>query len=142
MLYSQKVKHHYAPGSILLLNANSVLGKIDPDSNSPLALQKFDLLLNILQSDGPLVVAVTETWLSRNIGSSKFLVSGYQPVIRCDRVGKRGGGILTFVRDDVQVKRLIPYEDQDFETLFLDSKLHKGKTCLLAVCYRPDWVGH
>ncbi|CAF0811810.1 unnamed protein product, partial [Didymodactylos carnosus] len=142
MLHSQKVKHHYAPDSILLLNANSILGKIDPDSNSPLALQKFDLLLNILQSDRPLVVAVTETWLSRNIDNSKFLVSGYQPVIRRDRVGKRGGGILTLVRDDVQVKRLIPYEDQDFETLFLDLILHKSKTCLLAVCYRPDWVDH
>ncbi|CAF4575430.1 unnamed protein product, partial [Didymodactylos carnosus] len=89
MLYRQKVKHHYAPDSILLLNANNVLGKIDPDSNSPLALQKFDLLLNILQSDRPLVVAVTETWLSRNIDNQKFLVSGYQPVIRRDRVGKR-----------------------------------------------------
>ncbi|CAF1189375.1 unnamed protein product [Didymodactylos carnosus] len=106
MLYRQKVKHHYAPDSILLLNANNVLGKIDPDSNSPLALQKFDLLLNILQSDRPLVVAVTETWLSRNIDNQKFLVSGYQPVIRRDRVGKRDGRILTFVRDDVQVKRV------------------------------------
>ena len=54
-----------------------------------------DIFLKSFESEYH-VVAFTETWLNNNIPNSKIMCGNYQ-ILRCDRNGKRGGGVLIVV---------------------------------------------
>ena len=49
-----------------------------------------------------LMVAVTETWLSPDIFDSEVTHSfpGYS-LLRCDRVGRQGGGVALYIKEDL-----------------------------------------
>ena len=48
------------------------------------------------------VLCVTETWLT-NL-SINICINGFQPPIRRDRCGKRGGGVAIFVRNGIPMQ--------------------------------------
>ena len=91
---------------LLNCNAQSVLPKID----------ELQVLCENHQTD---VVAITESWLSKDIASDLLCIDGYQDPIRNDREGRRGGGVVAYIREGLSSKHWKELEAPEAESLWL-----------------------
>ncbi|CAF0789624.1 unnamed protein product [Didymodactylos carnosus] len=127
------------------MNVNRLMASFDNSKNAistphPITVKKFEILASLVELEKPAVVVITETWLDDTVLDSELLLNGFQVPLRRDRVGKKGGGILIYVRNNLSCKQLTEFDNADFETLFCSIQFSKSKTILLSACYRPDWI--
>lgn len=85
------------------------------------------------------VIALTETWLSNDLGDSELSLTGYT-VFRCDRSHKtsgylRGGGVLIAVRSTLKCNRIV-LQEENIEQVFVLLEL-AGRTVIIAAVYLP-----
>ena len=109
-------------------------------------LKKIDQLRAILEGSQIDIIAISETWLNSKIDPQMVNIQGYK-MYRLDRevkkhklVRKRGGGLITFVRDtymDVYVQEDANVSSADIEIQWLKIQRNNSKTILLANVYRP-----
>ena len=93
------------------------------------------LIDHSLHGSPPDIIALCETWLTKNSPIPKIL--GYKLVQKC-REDKRGGGVALLISNRIQFKVLndITYEDPDVESCFVEIKLHT-RQIIIGSCYRP-----
>ena len=84
------------------------------------------------------VLCLCETWISSKYSDIELHINGCY-LFRCDRVGRKGGGVAIYARQTNKLvfNRLDINCDIDFETLFLEVKQVKAKTFIIACLYRP-----
>jgi hypothetical protein len=82
------------------------------------------------------VVCVCETWLNNSILSSEILPN-YGSVVRCDRVGRIGGGVLVAVKTGIQVTRRHDLELENTEIVVIELMKSNSKPVVLYTFYRP-----
>ncbi len=87
--HSRNLQHVYNSFSILYFNARSVLPKLSE-------------LASVAAQSSPDVIAVTETWLNPSVPDGALLLPNYSTIVRDDRTERRGGGVMLFIRDDLQ----------------------------------------
>ena len=66
-------------------------------------MDEVKAVLNIMNAD---IFAVTESWTNNDIGDEILRINGYQTAVRldrCDTERGRGGGIVVYVKNDVDV---------------------------------------
>ena len=81
------------------------------------------------------IIMLTETNLPHD-QISDFSISGFQNIIRKDRVGRTGGGIAMYVADHLGAIRMSEFELPDLEALWV--KVKAGHNVILfCTCYRP-----
>ena len=69
------------------LNARSIINKKDE--------------LNIMVDDiKPHIIGITETWANNDITDAELGLEGYA-MFRKDRMGRRGGGVLLYIKDNI-----------------------------------------
>ena len=97
----------------------------------------FNELKNIVHKYNFDSFLVTETWLSPIIPSEQVSINGYK-IIREDRVGRRGGGIALFHREDINVYKLNieNTNSASLEQLWVSFKIN-NVTFALGGIYRP-----
>lgn len=84
------------------------------------------------------VLILTETWLNSNIQDSEIYISGYN-IERRDRIGKKGGGVMMYIADDITYNRDLSIESRDLELLCIRVNPYKSNCPLFLVgLYRPD----
>jgi len=81
-------------------------------------------------------VLVTETWLDDSVGNSVITRNTNFNCFRCDRVGKRGGGVLILIPKYVKSYEIASFSDESFDALILSVLIGKI-TFTLANVYRP-----
>ena len=77
-------------------------------TNAQSVIRKMGELRVVVVEEQPEVVALTETWTNLDIADDLLKIKGYEMVAREDRSdtqGGRGGGILVYVRDDINAWR-------------------------------------
>lgn len=117
--------------TVFLTNANRIMNKLD----------ELYVLISNLKID---VVAVTESWLGANIPDSVLHLPNFS-IVRHDRQGRLGGGVMLFIRNDNAFKKLDDLLDScgDFEILWvlLRPKLlpRDVSVLILSVVYFPPW---
>ena len=84
------------------------------------------------------VLCVTETWLNPDRvkeGASLIHIPGYSPPFRCDRIGRRGGGVAIFVRHGLNASTIqLPPQ---LEAVGVQLHLQKRKMLNIVSVYRP-----
>lgn len=83
---------------LFLTNLRSLLGKFD------------ELYVHVL-SMKPDIVCITESWLDDTVDSSSINIANYN-VVRHDRLQRKGGGVLFYIKDTLQFELL------NIDTLF------------------------
>ena len=66
-----------------------------------------------------------------------FQVEGYQTHFRKDNYSKGGGGIMVYVRNDINAKRREDLEINNISCIWLEISQDKGKSFLIGNMYRP-----
>ena len=69
---------------------------------------KLNILIATIKTHDYDIVLVTETWLCEKILSSEINIKGYR-LFRCDRqIAARGGGVLLYIKDDLNAMEFAP----------------------------------
>lgn len=111
---------------ILLTNARSFSNKVD----------EFSIILSEKKPD---ICAITESWLDLDLPDSAIAVPEYS-IIRRDRDGQMGGGILCYIRSNYSYSII-----DDISLPILNSRTEflvfyvEDLTTLLIVIYHPHW---
>ena len=123
----------------MLFNAQS-LCSINKSTDGSLVsnLKSFQDLAFVENLD---IIIVTETWLNDNISNNEILSTGYN-IIRKDRSsGKRGGGVLIALRNNIPYNLVSPGGwSRELEIAAVEIELINTKKTLICVCYRPPCV--
>lgn len=81
------------------------------------------------------VVALTETWLSSSVSNDEIFQCAKQyKVFRCDRLDRRGGGVLLAVQDSIECFSVPILTDIESTWCCIRTGF---KNLILGVCYRP-----
>ena len=119
--------------SLLLTNANRICNKLD------------DLSV-LVQAHNPTLIAVTESWLDDSIPDSAISLRSFS-VLRRDRQGQPGGGVLLYVNNSIMSRRLTDLVDNDcsseFEILWALLRPHflprSTSVLIISIVYCPPW---
>ena len=118
--------------SVAVINARSIKMKIDE-------------LSIILEENHTDVASVCETWLEDSIDDQLVNISGYQ-LLRNDRIGKKGGGVMMYIKQTIPVKQWPALQDSKIESLWVTitpPRLPRSVSCIsLAVIYYPPTGDH
>jgi hypothetical protein len=112
-------------GLIVLLNARSLMNKRDE-------------LEELVNTRNPVLLAVTETWLTSDVMDGEVAIQGYT-LLRSDRVSSRnGGGVALFVRHDVPVSLLTTTASTEgtYEGIWCRAKLSPNGYVIVGTIYR------
>ena len=81
------------------LNARSIINKKDE--------------LNIMADDiKPHIIGITETWANNDVTDAELGLEGYA-MFRKDRMGRRGGGVLLYIKDNIPAYEVQLQEEAD-----------------------------
>ena len=124
---------HLNPGPFFNLN----LSVAHLNARSLNADDKFREISVLASLHGFDLFAFSETWLTSCTFNESILLPGYSSPLRKERIGKRGGGLALYVRDNIVVKRRVDLEPSNqLELLWAQCNV-KNFTILCGVCYRP-----
>jgi hypothetical protein len=90
------------------------------------------------------LIGVSESWLKPSIHSNEVFLPGYV-LQRNDRIGRQGGGVAVYIREDLKFKILSSSPAEYLggpEFLLIEISLSGADALLLGVCYRPPRSGH
>ena len=96
-------------------------------------------LRELVKEIEPEVITVTETWLNDSNCNEEVEIEGYQ-IIRRDRIGKRGGGVMIYIKQCYKVRELNlenPNLENSLETIWVEIQKIGGKNIVIGSCYRP-----
>jgi len=116
------------------LNARSIK-KIDGRQHK---LREFKELLFTLN---PSILAVSETWLTKNILSTEIATPEEFTIYRKDRIDRKGGGVLLLVEPNIKSDRKFTLESNSTEhneILVVELDLSMGNKYALIVAYRSQ----
>lgn len=87
------------------------------------------------------IVCVSETWLNENVNSSILSIDGYN-IVRHDRVGRLGGGVLIYIKCDIPFNLVAKSDNQSgvaiTEFLSIEVILQNEKLLLTAFYNPPE----
>jgi hypothetical protein len=113
-------------------------------SEHSLSLSQTGSNKHILQEQGNIQLFVLcETFLNSTFSDAAVSIPGYQ-IIRKDRQSN-GGGLIIYVRSDIVCERMVKFEKDDLEMIWLKIRHGKQNPFLLGYVCRPpsatqDWL--
>lgn len=100
-------------------------------------VSKLDELTLLLWSNKIDIFGITESKLNEKHPTSSFAIKGFHEPFRKDRTLNKGGGILIYVKENVNCKRRSDLESDDLEHIWLEINQTNSKPFLLSILYRP-----
>ena len=92
--------------------------------------------LNIMVNDSdPHIIGITESWANKDITDAELGLEGYV-MFRKDRMGRRGGGVLLYVKDTIPAYEIQLREEADCEEAIWCKLVTGHKTVTMGVVYR------
>ena len=88
-------------------------------SNPTSITNKIDELRTVVRQESSDIVAICESWLHPDMSSDVFGLPGFHPPIRHDRAGRRGGGVMCYLRNSMSYKLWSEFISRDVESLWI-----------------------
>ena len=119
---SSNIRQGNAGLKCVSLNARSIMNK------------KNELNIMVNDSD-PHIIGITESWANKDITDAELGLEGYV-MFRKDRMGRRGGGVLLYVKDTIPAYEIQLREEADCEEAIWCKLVTGHKTVTMGVVYR------
>ena len=135
--------HNHHPGYPIDLQLNNKginIGHLNIQGICGENLSKFSELQVLLTSPGNNnlhIFGLSETKLKAHKPTSVFTIQGFQTPFRKDNCSNGGGGIIVYVRNNINAKRREDLETHDIPCLCLEISPTNGKSFLVVNIYRP-----
>lgn len=108
--------------SFVHLNVQSLVPKLDIINTE---LKRIDVL------------CFSETWLNSDISNDDLLLDGFHPPYRNDRIGRRGGGVAIYVKNNLHTTIRNDLAMFGLESVWVEIRAKCNKHVLVGVFYRP-----
>jgi hypothetical protein len=107
--------------------------------NARSILNKLEELKIRINKENPDIIGISESWLHEGIDDSIVTIPGYvlYRKDRCDSTKCKGGGVMFYVKVDIQAEIIEFKEIYKFDYMWLKLKLDFGKEGFIGVFYRP-----
>ena len=113
--------------NVVHLNIRSIIYKLD----------QIKMIISQAKID---ILCLTESWLNPNITDLEPSIEGYK-IFRQDRINKRGGGILIYIKNCLKYDSIVPQgvisASEIMESCWIQLNLKYTKPILLGVIYKP-----
>ena len=86
------------------------------------------------------IITISETHLQNSVSNDVVNIPGFHDIIRKDRP-EMGGGVAVYIRENISYKRLVVYEQQNLEVLWIQINTIEGKIVLGTIYRPPDKPG-
>ena len=86
------------------------------------------------------VLSFSETWFNSTVSNASIEIEGYR-VYRLDRIGKTGGGVCAYIKNNLKakiLKDLTGISESGFHQLWLQVQNKKLRSILVYIAYRPE----
>ena len=87
----------------------------------------------MVHDSDPRIICITESWENKDVPDAELELEGYV-MFRKDRMGRRGGGVLLYVKDSIPAYEL--REEADSEEAIWCKLVTGHKTVTMGVIYR------
>ena len=112
----------YRNSKRLAINARSIINK------------KTEL--NIIVDDiKPHIICITESWANNDMTNAELGLEGYV-MFRKDRIGRRGGGVLLYIKDTIPAYEVQLQEEANCNDAIWCNLVTGHKTVIIGVVYR------
>ena len=92
--------------------------------------------LNIMVDDiKPHIIGITESWANNDITNAELGLEGYV-MFRKDRIGRRGGGVLLYIKDTIPAYEVQLQEEADCNDAIWCNLVTGHTTVIIGVAYR------
>ena len=92
--------------------------------------------LNIMVDDiKPHIIGITESWANKDITNAELGLEGYV-MFRKDRIGRRGGGILLYIKDTIPAYEVQLQEEADCNEAIWCNLVTGHTAVIIGVVYR------
>ena len=92
--------------------------------------------LNIMVDDiKPHIIGITESWANNDITNAELGLEGYV-MFRKDRIGRRGGGVLLYIKDTIPAYEVQLHEEADCNEAIWCNLVTGHTTVIIGVVYR------
>ena len=92
--------------------------------------------LNIMVDDiKPHIIGITESWANNDITNAELGLEGYV-MFRKDRIGRRGGGVLLYIKDTIPAYEVQLQEEADCNEAIWCNLVTGHTTVIIGVVYR------
>ena len=92
--------------------------------------------LNIMVDDiKPHIIGITESWANNDITNAELGLEGYV-MFRKDRIGRRGGGVLLYIKDTIPAYEVQLQEEADCNDAIWCNLVTGHTTVIIGVVYR------
>ena len=88
-----------------------------------------------IDDSDPHIIGITESWANKDITDAELGLEGYVQ-FRKDRMGRRGGGVLLYVKDTIVAYEIQQREEADCEEAIWCKLVTGHKTVTVGVMYR------
>ena len=89
----------------------------------------------MVHDSDPRIICITESWENKDIPDAELELEGYV-MFREDRIGRRGGGVILYVKDTLPAYEVHLREDADSEEAIWCKLVTGHKTVTMGVIYR------
>ena len=104
------------------LNARSIINKKN----------ELDIMVDEIK---PHIIGITESWANNDITDAELGLEGYV-MFRKDRMGKRGGGVLLYIKETIPAYEVQLHEEADFNEAIWCKLVTGHTTVTIGVVYR------
>ena len=92
--------------------------------------------LNIMVDDiEPHIIGITESWANNDITNAELGLEGYV-MFRKDRIGRRGGGVLLYIKNTIPAYEVQLHEEADCNEAIWCNLVTGRTTVIIGVVYR------
>ena len=92
--------------------------------------------LNIMVNDiKPHIIGITESWANNDITNAELGLEGYV-MFRKDRIGRRGGGVLLYIKDTIPAYEVQLHEEADCNDAIWCNLVTGHTAVIIGVVYR------
>ena len=99
-------------------------------------LNKMDQIRLSLSSNKIDIYGACETFLVNDVSNNELNIQGYN-MVRADRMGPRGGGIVVYIRDCYKFIHRDDLNLLGIETIWIEVILSNRKNLMIGFVYRP-----
>ena len=107
---------------------------------------KLDLIKFCIKQQKIYIFGIGKTFLDFHIDDNILYVHNYFSERR-DRIGKLGGGLACFIKNNLNYKRLYDHEDDSIENIWIELLFKSSANILICMLVRPpnapiDWLDY
>ena len=103
--------------------------------NARSIVNKRNELNNMVEDIDPLIIGVTESWATPNISEAELRMTGYV-MFRKDRLGRRGGGVILYIKESIQAYEIKLEKEAECEEAVWCNIVTGNSTLTIGLVYR------